>query len=158
MLMPWPCWVPLPYFASCILFIFYYVVLHHLCLFAMFISPCYMLHDMDVPLSFLLHYIMIIMCVAFFMLTCWLCALHLPLFLLWLCVSSSFLQGPSPSANHFTSSFFQISPFVASDLFPSSINVHSFPINLKPCLNPLYQISSILELFWLGSKMAQVWI
>ena len=46
----------------------------------------------------------------------------------------------------------------ASDIIPSSINVHLFPDDLTPCLIPLCQVSSILELFWLGSKMAQVWI
>ena len=42
--------------------------------------------------------------------------------------------------------------------FLSSINVHSFPKNHVHCLHPLCQFSAHLKMFWLGSKMAQVWI
>ena len=55
------------------------------------------------------------------------------------------------------SSFLLHSFILASDLFPFSINVHSFPINLKPCLHPLWQFSAHWKMFWLGSKMTQVW-
>ena len=45
-----------------------------------------------------------------------------------------------------------------SPIFPFSINVHSFPINFRPCQEHLLQFSDPLDLFWLDSKMAQAWI
>ena len=41
---------------------------------------------------------------------------------------------------------------------PSSINVQLCLNILSPCYLPLYQISALSKLFWLGFKMAQVWI
>ena len=66
---------------------------------------------------------------------------------------------------HPISSFFLFNshPFVASDIFLSPKNVHSFPIIIGPCHLPLCQISSFSELFWLGQKcvkfeLIQTWI
>ena len=73
-------------------------------------------------------FIMIIMWVAYFMSRCSLCALHLPLLVLWLFASSSFLQGLSPSATHFTSSFFQIFTHLLQVAFSSFFKMFNFSL------------------------------
>ena len=87
--------------------------------------------------------------------SCWCvgCPLHLLFLLLWSFASSSFLQGPSPSANHCTSSFLQISPIDASTIFSAPNNVHSFPIISQPCLQLVCQFWELLELIWSESKL-----
>ena len=75
------------------------------------------------PCVILLHSIMIIMWVAFFMLMyCW-CAVHLDLSI------NIFPKCTTYPLLH----LFQILAFMSSDIIPASINVHLFPDNLTQC-------------------------
>ena len=88
----------------------------------------------------ILHFIMLIMWVAFFML-----CVHQPL------LSFSSLM---PVYHHLSlpSSFM----FLQATLFPPPLIFIYFMMILLNAFTPLCQISSHLELVWLGSKMAQV--
>ena len=115
-LLPWSWWMPLPYFVYCIMFIFYYIALCHFILLhwaSCHFALCHPLPDAS--------YYSIVSSMLFPSQSC---ALHLHyvcwMLHVWSCI--------------ITSSFILLSFILASDLFPSSINVRLFSINPIPCL------------------------
>ena len=66
-------------------------------------------------------------------------------------VSPKFLSHPNFS-------FLLYSIYFSCGIFPVRKNVQPIPINPKWCLHPLCNFFSQLDLFWLGSKIPQVWI
>ena len=133
------------YFSSCIMFIIDYRMPSLLLPWSFLL--CYAIW-FDRPCVILLHSIMIIMWVAFFMLMCCWCAVHLDLF------HQHFPQVHNLSSSSSISNFgFHVKwhYFLPPIMFILSLK-------LLHIAYTLCKFSAHLKMFWLGSKMAQVWI
>ena len=155
MLMPWPCWVPchILLLASCSS----YIILHCTILALFYASWC------DFSYVIVVAFASWASCLG----------LHLEVLLCDLVWNPLFFLSPPHSCNiHIPATIHQVHPsfysiqtspfffitFIFMWHFPCPENVHSFPDASSPWLHPLCQFSAHLKMFWLGSKMAQVWI
>ena len=121
--------VPLSYFVSCIMVIFWLYCIDMFTIVTLHLCSC--------------HFAFI-MCIVVFISLC----LHYVCNVARLCIW--------PMHHHLPITFYSF--LDASAISPFSINVQSLSMNHAPCLIPLCQVSAFWELFWLGSKMPQVWI